>query len=229
MEPVPVMDRETELAAAVAGRCEAIAGVVGLPRTTGLDFVRNVLDAFPAEGSSPQAERGWRTRAYLLAQAFHCRLPAPGFEDTLRAACNQGSATAVHEALLACPEHHTSRQATANLVILDASRPVMDVTYTAILDFTSGIQRVVRSLAHHLPDVAPGAVLVRWDDHTRGFVPLDAAQAATLACPTPQRPAGTPAEHTLLRSLRRLASWPRRRVEKTFRRRRERKILRQLR
>jgi glycosyltransferase involved in cell wall biosynthesis len=223
------MDRETELAAAVAGRCEAIADAVGLRRATGIDFVRNVLEAFPAEGLAPDADRGWRTRAYLLSQAFHCRLPSPGFEDALRAAWMRGSVTAVHEALLACPEFHSARQATAPLVMLDDSRPVMDVTYTAILDFTSGIQRVVRSLAHHLPAVAPGAALVRWDDHTRSFVPLDAAQAEALACPAPHRPGPKPVAHPLLRALGRLTSSPRRRIERVFRRRRERDIIRQLR
>lgn len=223
------MDREKELAAAVAGRCEAIGDAVGLRRATGIDFVRNVLEAFPAEGSAPDADRASQTRAYLLTQAFHCRLPAPGFEDTLRAAWHRGSVAAVHEALLACPDFHSSRQATASLVTLENSRLVMDVTYTAILDFTSGIQRVVRSLAHHLPEVTPGNALVRWDDQARCFVPLDAAQAEALACPAPHRPGPKPPEHPLLRGLGRLASWPRRRIEKTFRRRRERAIIRHLR
>lgn len=223
------MNREQDLAAAVNGRCEAIGEAVGLRRATGIEFVRHVLEAFPAEGSAPAADRAWRTRAYLLAQAFHCRLPAPGLEDQLRAAWHRGSAAAVHESLLACPEFHSSRQATADLVVLEHTRPVMDVTYTAILDFTSGIQRVVRSLAHHLPEVAPGAQFVRWDDQTRCFVPLDTAQTEALACPAPHRPGLKPAENPLLRALGRLASWPRRRIEKTFRRRRERAIIRQLR
>ena len=223
------MDRETELAAAVAGRCEAIAEVVGLRRATGIDFVRNVLDAFPAEGLGPDTDRAWQTRAYLLAQAFHCRLPSPGFADTLRAAWKRGASAAVHETIRSCPEFHSMHQATADLVMIDDTDPVMDVTYTAQLDFTSGIQRVVRSLAHHLPTLAPGATLVRWDDHTRGFVPLDAAGAEALACPTPRTPARHQSEHPLRRVLGRLAAWPRRRIERMMRRRRERALIQRLR
>jgi glycosyltransferase involved in cell wall biosynthesis len=226
------MDREKDLASAVACRCEAISEAVGLRRSTGIDFVRNVIDAFPAERSGPAADRAWRTRAYLLSQAFHCRVPTAAVKPMLRAAWNRGSVAAMHEALLSCPEFHTSRQATAGLVMIPDAHPVMDVSYTTQLGFTSGIQRVVRSLAHHLSDVAPGGTLVRWDDHTSGFVPLAATEAEALARPTARGPgeAGPkPTANRLVRALGRIASWPRRRIERTLRRRRERSIIRQLR
>ena len=88
------MIRDQDVATAVAERCETICHAVGLPRATGVEFVRAVFDAFPAEGSAPGAERGWRQRAYLLAQAFHCRLPAPGLEDVLRNAGTVAAAVA---------------------------------------------------------------------------------------------------------------------------------------
>jgi hypothetical protein len=140
------MDREKDLASAVACRCEAISEAVGLRRSTGIDFVRNVIDAFPAEGSAPAADRAWRTRAYLLSQAFHCRVPTAAVKPLLRDAWNRGSVAAMHEALLSCPEFHTSRQATASLVMIPDTRPVMDVSYTTQLGFTSGIQRHARPL-----------------------------------------------------------------------------------
>jgi len=221
------MDREQDLAAAVARRCELIAATVGLRRSTGVEFVRQVLDAFPAEGSGPAAERAWGTRAYLLSQAFHCRVPAPGFEELLRSVRGREAAPGMHAAIRACPEYHARLQATSNLVIPGNSAPVMDVTYTVPLLFTSGIQRVVRSLAHHLPEVAPGGTLVRWNDQTSGFVPLADTEAAAVACPAP-RPAA-PVANRLPRALSRIGAWPRRRLEKLFRRRRERAAIRNLR
>lgn len=224
------MDREQDLASAVACRCEAIADVVGLRCSSGVEFVREVLDAFPAEGSTPTKDRAWRTRAYLFSQAFHCRVPAPGFEDLLRSVRGHDFAAAMHDAIRSCPEYHARLQATASLVIPPDSSPVMDVTYTVPLHFTSGIQRVVRSLAHHLPDVAPGATLVRWDDQTSGFVPLDACQAGAVACPTPRPAAPTPTPAGRLpRALSRIGSWPRRRLEKLLKRRRERAFIHDLR
>ena len=86
------MDREKDLASAVACRCEAISEAVGLRRSTGIDFVRNVIDAFPAERSGPAADRAWRTRAYLLSQAFHCRVPTAMVKPMLQAAWDRGSA-----------------------------------------------------------------------------------------------------------------------------------------
>jgi len=227
------MTKDQDVATAVAERCETICHAVGLPRATGVEFVRAVFDAFPAEGSAPGAERGWRQRAYLLAQAFHCRMPAPGFEDVLR---NAGTVAAAHEAIRSCPEYHSFSQATAGLVTIDESLPVMDVTYTAMLDFTSGIQRVVRSLAHHLAAVAPGALLVRWDDQTRGFVPLQEAEIESLRRPPP-RPSGdtgpTPTAKALLKpvldKLLHVASSPARKYQRMTKRRRERSIIRSLR
>ena len=227
MECVPVMSHRKDYAAAAAVRCEAICAVVGLHHSTGLEFVRNVLDAFPGEGSTPDADRGWRTRAYILSQAFLCRLPGPGFEDRLRASWNSGGAAAVHEAILGCSEFQTHRQATASLVVVPKSVPVMDVTNTAQIDFTSGIQRVVRSLAHHLPGAAPGAVLVRWHENTHSFVPLTASEAQTLATPVLHRSVPKQAGHPLLVALGRLMSWPRRKLERKLRRRRERAMRRQ--
>ena len=212
------MSRESDRAGAVARRCETICDVVGLVRSTGAPFVEQVFDAFPAEGNGPGAERGWSQRAYLLSQAFHGRFPVHGSDAVLRTVFAGGSIEAVHEALRGHPDAKAP-QAQADLVPVAEGPPLLDVTYTAQVNFTSGIQRVVRSLAHHLPAVAPGAVLVRWDDRSRGFVPLGPGEVAAVQSPPPPAPADIPGG-SLWGRIRHAASWPRRRLERTIRRHR---------
>ena len=222
------MNREAQLAVAVAGRCEVICDAVGLRRSTDLAFVRHVLEGFPVQGHAREAERAWRRRAYLLTQAFHCRLPAPGYDDVLRASFAQGADRAVYETLVGCDDFHSSPQAAAELISVPDPATVMDVTSTVRLDFTSGIQRVVRCLASHLNDVAPGSIMVRWDDRTHGFVPLTAAETESVVAPVrrPSAAATEPSQQSraggVFRALGRLAAWPRRRIERKFRKRRER-------
>jgi len=223
------MAGDKHLAWAVARRCETICNAVGLVRATGVDFVREVVEAFPAEGAGPAAERAWRQRSYLLAQAFHGRHPVHRQDVALRASFGRGSVDALHDALVAHPEA-SAPQAAADLVAVDDDAPLMDVTYTAQVGFTSGIQRVVRSLAHHLPEVTPDAVLVRWDDRSRGFVPLAAGEIATLRSPAP-RPVEVPAvtrAARVWRAVGQVADWPRWRIERTIGRHRRRAAERRL-
>jgi len=219
------MSRQEHFAWSVARRCKTICTAVGLVRSTGIDFVQQVVDAFPTDAEGPASERAWRQRAYLLIQAFHGRLPAHQEDAALRACFGRGSVAALHEALVTHPDA-AAPQAAAELVKVAAGVPILDVTYTAQVDFTSGIQRVVRSLAQHLPEVVPGALLVRWDDRSRGFVPLVAEEVATVRSPPP-RPIPSPVPDASVaarawRALARAADWPRWRIERTIRRHRRR-------
>jgi glycosyltransferase involved in cell wall biosynthesis len=213
---------------ATAERCELIAERLHLPRSLDRQFIRNVLERFSPQEREPDVEQAWNRVGYVLSQAFHCRMPAADLGATLRSRFARGGIAALHAAVVDATAGCASPQATAMLVPVSPETLTVDVTYTAQVAFTSGIQRVVRSLAQHLPEVVPNTLFVRWEGRTGCFTPLDQAELDSLRAPEPSHareaaelPATKPTAR-LLERIGRAAIWPGKRIERTIRRRRRR-------
>jgi glycosyltransferase involved in cell wall biosynthesis len=218
------MPSTRSLMLATAQRCELISELLGLPRSFDRQFVRNVLERFSPQHQGPDAEPAWNRLGYVLSQAFHCRMPAADLGATLRSRFVRGGIAHLHAAVVDATAAWASPQATAALVPVDPKTLLVDVTYTAQVNFTSGIQRVVRSLAQHLPEVTPDTVFVRWESRTGCFTPLDQHELDSLRAPEPRhaRGSGEPAvagpAARLLERIGRAATWPGKRLERTIRR-----------
>ena len=79
---------------AIEQRCGTICELLGLPQSLDIRFVTNVLDRF-AVGHDHNSDRAWTAVAYVLAQAFHCRVPTAAMAGSLRMAFEAGSVAAV--------------------------------------------------------------------------------------------------------------------------------------
>lgn len=210
---------------ALEQRCETVSTALGLPVAHGMPFVSRVLDRFVPHDSAPEAERAWQTIAYVLVQAFHCRVPTMAMAIDLRAAHEWGSVAGVHRALVENSGFSTSPQVAGELVVLESPGLAVDVSETSRIQFTTGIQRVVRSVARHLPEFAPQARLVRWSERTHCFTPLVDAEVERVISIEPDRPretvaATTPSAAATIQMLQRAALWPTREIERTIRRQR---------
>jgi hypothetical protein len=209
---------------ALAARCQTIGDLLGLPRSVDADFVRNVLDRFLADGDGPEADQAWTSLAYVLTQAFHGRVPTTTFTAALRAAYAQGSASGLHRALVENPAFRTSPQAAAPLVTLDSPGLAIDVSETCAVGLTSGIQRVVRSIARCVPQSVPRSMLVRWCDGTHCFTPLTEPEVERLLSAAPMRVDDGPANglapaSRILGAVRRAVLWSTRRIDRILHRR----------
>jgi len=213
-----------ELEFALQLRCRTVCEELSLPRSQGRQFVANVLDRFLVTGHGVDADHAWKTITYVLSQAFHCRLPDVDDVASLRAAFATGSVVKIYDAFIESPKFRHSPQAKAMLVPVVKDGLVMDVSETARVPFTSGIQRVVRSVARHVRRQEPEALLVRWDDRVGCFVPLEPDEIDRLLhvepCPVRGRsPARSRSPvQRILRAIGRGASWPKRRIAKTLKR-----------
>jgi glycosyltransferase involved in cell wall biosynthesis len=227
------MSRERDRLLATGQRCEAICDRLGIPRSVDGQFVRNLLERFADRRHGVDPDPNWQRRGYALSQAFHCHFPDRETVARLRSAFSRGGAAEVHARLRESPLH-ASAQATAPLVDARDSRLLVDVTSTAQIGFTSGIQRVVRSLGHHFHAVDPSISLIRWDQRRRCFTPLSDRELESLLAPpapppsTPEEPGLPSAAARLLHGLGQAASWPRRRIERTIHKRRRRRAEREL-
>lgn len=225
----PDMPSSRSLMLATGQRCELISELLGLPRSFDRQFVRHVLERFSPEHQGPDAEPAWNRLGYVLSQAFHCRMPTADLGATLRSRFIRGGISHLHAAVVDA-NAGASPQAAAALVPIDSQTLLVDVTYTAQVNFTSGIQRVVRSLAQHLPEAAPDTVFVRWESRTGCFTPLDQEELDSLRSPEPRHargagePVGVGPAGRLLERLGRAATWPGKRLERTIRRRRRKAI-----
>ncbi len=227
------MSRERDRLLATGQRCEAICKHLGIPRSVDERFVRTVLEFFGDRQHGSDPDPDWHRRGYTLSQAFHCRFPDREVVAGLRTASKHGGASAVHAALRES-RFHASPQATAPLVDVRDSRLIVDVTYTAQIGFTSGIQRVVRSLTHHLHAVDPSITLIRWEGRRECFTTLSDEELESLQSPPtpPASAAGMAASASpaprQTQGLVQAATWPRRRIERTIHRRRRRRAERRL-
>jgi len=227
------MPRQPERARDLEERCRTICDVLDVPAAAGYDFVRAMLDRLLPAGHGPEFDRGWTTLAYVLSQAFHARLPSAEWAATLREVFEAGSAAGLHAALVECPEFQTSPQATAPLVTLDSPGLVIDVSETASVSYTSGIQRVVRSVARHAAELVDTTMLVRWSDRNGCFTPLAESNLEKLVSIEPQKalpeqfpgPA-QPSAARVMGAIRRTFTWPARRIERILQRRRLKAIAR---
>jgi glycosyltransferase involved in cell wall biosynthesis len=191
-----------------------------------MPFVRRVLDKLLVETDGPEGEKAWRSIAYVLSQAFHCRIPTTTTAADLRAAYEAGSIPALHRALVENADFSSSPQAAAPLVALESPGLAVDVSETTRIQFTTGIQRVVRSVARHLPDAAPTAMLVRWSDRTQCFTPLSEAEVERVVLAEQARPQESPESDSVsalstIHRIQRAALWPTREIERTIRRQRQ--------
>jgi glycosyltransferase involved in cell wall biosynthesis len=212
------MSRQPDRASALEDRCRTVCDVLDLPVATGSEFVRTVLDRLLPAGPGPAADRGWTTLAYVLSQAFHARLPTVEQAGTFRAAFEAGSVRGLHAALTESPAFRTSPQATAPLVRLESPGLAIDVSETSRVAFTSGIQRVVRSVARHVGEIEPAARLVRWSDRSGCLTPLSNREIESLISIEPVT-APAPLASGRLAKLHRAATWPGRRIARTLQRR----------
>lgn len=212
------MPRQPDRGRALETRCRTVCDVLDVPAAAGSDFVRAMLDRLLPAGHGPAVDRGWATLAYVLSQAFHARLPSAEQADGLRQAFETGSVAGLHAALVECPEFQKSPQAAAPLVTLDAPGLAIDVSETASVSHTSGIQRVVRSLARHVGELMPAAALIRWADRTGCFSPLSSQEVESLLTIEPAA-APQPMASGRLGRLHRAVTWPGRRIARTLQRR----------
>lgn len=221
------MSWQQERAHALQERCRTVCAAIGIDEAHDARFVRAVLDRFLPTTNGPDAERAWSTVTYVLTQAFHCRVPMTATTQTLRSAYEAGSIKGLHRMLVEHEWFRTSSQATAELVTVGDARLAVDVSETARIPFTTGIQRVVRSIARHLSDVAPGSMLVRWSERTQCFTPLSEAEVARLLSAEPPRaeqpppPDGRSSAISAIQTIQRAALWPTRELERTIRRQRQ--------
>jgi len=213
------MPPQSDRGRALEDRCRTVCTVLEVPAAAGSSFVRAMLDRLLPAGHGPEFDRGWTTLAYVLSQAFHARLPSAERATTLREAFETGSVAGLHAALVECPEFQTSPQAAAPLVTLDAPGLVIDVSETASVSLTSGIQRVVRSLARHVGEIMPTATLVRWADRAGCFSPLSSQEIEAILTIEPVA-ATQPMASARLERLQRVVTWPGRRIARTLQRRR---------
>ena len=204
---------------AIEQRCGTICELLGLPQSLDIRFVTNVLDRF-AVGHDHNPDRAWTAVAYVLTQAFHCRVPTAAMATSLRMAFEAGSVAAVHQTLIQASEYQTSPQAAAPLV--PGGSLAIDVTQTTGVRYTSGIQRVVRSLAQHVRQLEPDAQLIRWANRARCFTPLTAADVEQLLeaepLPSSSRLRSRSPGARVLRQIGRAASWPTRRIKRSLQR-----------
>lgn len=214
------------LALATAQRCELICDRLGLPRSFERQFVRNLFERLSPPQPGPGAEAAWRRLGYVLSQAFHGRLPAADFSSALQTHFAHGGIDGLHAAVADTAAGCSSSQAAATLLPVAREALVVDVSSTAQLRFTSGIQRVVRSLAQQLPQVAPETVFVRWESQAGCFALLSRDELDLLQAPETRR-AREPDESTTSKPVTRLldrigqaATWPAKRIERSIRRRR---------
>jgi glycosyltransferase involved in cell wall biosynthesis len=222
------MIREQDRLVATGQRCETICDRLGIPRSFDERFVRNVIDRFAGGTHGSDPDPHWHRRGYVLSQAFHGHFPDREVIATLRTAFKRGRTGGVFDSLRAS-RFHASAQAAAPLVDPAGTRLLVDVTNTAQIGFTSGIQRVVRSLAHHLSACDPSITLIRWEGLRQCFTPLTAAELESLRSP-PAAPARaddaaaslSPAAQ-LLQGLGQAATWPGRRIAHTIRKRQRRR------
>jgi glycosyltransferase involved in cell wall biosynthesis len=220
------------LALATAQRCELICDRLGLPRAFERQFVRAVFERLSPPQHGPGAEPAWHRLGYVLSQAFRCRVPTADVGASLRSCFSRGGIGGLHAAVADSVAACGSPQATATLLPVEPEALVVDVSYTTPLHFTSGIQRVVRSLAQQLPEIAPETVFVRWDNRAGCFTPLSQDELGMLQCPAarlaqrPDTPATTRPAAGLLDRIGQVATWPAKRIERTIRRRR-RKVVEQ--
>jgi glycosyltransferase involved in cell wall biosynthesis len=221
------MSWQQERAHALQERCRTVCTALGIDEVHDARFVRAVLDRFLPTTSGPDAERAWSTVAYVLTQAFHCRVPMMTTTQTLRSAYEAGSIKGLHRMLVEHEWFRTSPQAAAALVTVGDARLAVDVSETARIPFTTGIQRVVRSIARHLPDTAPGSMLVRWSERTQGFTPLTEDEVTRLLSAEPPRTVEPPPSESrssaisAIQTIQRAALWPTRELERTIRRQRQ--------
>jgi glycosyltransferase involved in cell wall biosynthesis len=213
------MPRQPDRGRALETRCRTVCDVLEVPAATGSDFVRLMLDRLLPAGHGPAADRGWTTLAYVLSQAFHARLPSAERTATLRETFETGAVAGLHAALVECPEFQTSPQATAPLVTLDSPGLAIDVSETASVSLTSGIQRVVRSLARHVGEIMPAAALVRWADRAGCFSPLSRQEVESLLTIEPVA-APQPMASGRLERIGRAMTWPGHRFARSLQRRR---------
>jgi glycosyltransferase involved in cell wall biosynthesis len=213
MPPQPDRGRALET------RCRTVCDVLDVPAAAGSDFVRAMLDRLLPAGHGPAVDRGWTTLAYVLSQAFHARLPSAAQAARLREAFEFGAVAGLHAALIECPEFQKSPQATAPLITLDAPGLAIDVSETASVSLTSGIQRVVRSLARHVGETMPTAAFVRWTDRTGCFSPLSGQEFESLLTIEPVA-APLPMASGRLERIGRAVTWPGRRFARSLQRRR---------
>ncbi len=220
------MSWQQERTIALEQRCQTVCTALELPAAHGMPFVRRVLDKLLPATDGPEAEQAWHSIAYVLSQAFHCRVATTATTTDLRAAYQAGSVTGLHRALTNSAAFTTAPQAAAPLVPLAQPGIAMDVSETSRIQFTTGIQRVVRSVARHLPEVAPTGMFIRWSDRTHGFTPLNESEVERLVSVEQVRPEertasnGSSARSTIHR-IQRAALWPTREIERTIRRQRQ--------
>ncbi len=210
---------------AIRERFRTVCDVLGLSPTQDVQFVRAVLERFLHGVAGTARERAWNTIAYVLSQAFHCRVPTNATVASFRAAHENGSFAGLYRALVENETFRSSVQAAAPLVVVENSGLAVDVSETARIPFTSGIQRVVRSIARHLPEVAPDSMLIRWSELNQCFTPLTESDIERLLSVEPTPPEKDPpvvrsSTVTTMRSIREAALWPTRELERTIRRRR---------
>ncbi len=221
------MPRQPDRDRGLHDRCQTVCDVLGVPPAEGVGFVQTVLDRLLPAGHGPDADRSWTTLAYVLSQAFHARLASAERGATLREAFETGSVAGLHAALIDCPEFRKSPQAAAPLVMLGSPGLAIDVSETVRVPFTSGIQRVVRSIARHATEFTPAAKLVRWSDRAGCFTPLAEEDVETLVSIEPEsalpglRPGLSQASTMeVLRAIGQAAAWPTRRIKRKLQRRR---------
>jgi glycosyltransferase involved in cell wall biosynthesis len=221
------MSWQQERANALQDRCRTVCQAIGIDEAHDARFVRAVLDRFLPTTHGPDVERAWSTVAYVLTQAFHCRVPMMATTQALRSAYEAGSIKGLHRMLVEHECFRTSPQATAALVTVGDARLAVDVSETSRIPFTTGIQRVVRSIARHLPNTAPGSMLVRWSERTQCLTPLTDDEAdRLLAAEPPRAEAPRHAESrssavAAMQTIQRAALWPTRELERTIRRQRQ--------
>lgn len=215
------MSWQQERAHALQDRCRTVCAAIGIDETHDARFVRAVLDRFLPTTSGPDAERAWSTVTYVLTQAFHGRVPITASTESLRSAYEAGSIKGLHRMLVEHEWFRASPQATARLVRVGDARLAVDVSETERIAFTTGIQRVVRSIARHLPDVAPTSMLIRWSERTQCFTPLTEAEGERLLSAEPPPAESCSPAFSTIQTIQRAALWPKREIERTIRRQRQ--------
>lgn len=211
---------------ALEQRCQTVCTALGLAAAHGMPLVRRVLDKLLLVTDGPEAEQAWGSIAYVLSQAFHCRVPTTMLAADLRAAHDAGSVAGLYRAIVDSPAFNASPQAAATLVPLESPGLAVDVSETVRVPYTSGIQRIVRSIARHLSEVAPTGMLIRWSDRTHCFTPLTEAEIERLVvmeAPLPKDDPlpGSSSARSTIHMLQRAALWPTRKIERTLRRHRQ--------
>lgn len=220
------MSSQHDRSRALRQRCQTICEALGLPEVHDARFVRTILERFLPSTIGPEAERGWKTVAYVLSQAFFSRVSNTFTTAALRAAHEAGSSHGLYRSLVDHESFKVSPQALAPLVPVGSARLAVDVSETARIAITTGIQRVVRSIARHLPELAPDSTLIRWSERTGCFTPLVDEEIERLLSAEPEGADETSpavarsAALTAIHTLQQAALWPGREIERTIRRQR---------